>query len=966
MPPREWTQAEIALVQEVAEQLEAAIARAGAGPTTGSTRYRALVEAMDEAVCVFERLPLRPDGLRDYRYITMNPAMQAMFGIPDLSGQSIRDNFPDEVEDWYDDYDRVLETGEAIRFERGSIPQGMVLEMFVARIEDGSGRSLMAVIRDITWRRIDDNTLREREARQELLLRFSDRLRTLAAGPDVMRAACALLGEALGVDRVNYAEVEGEDFIIAHEHHREGLASMAGRYPASGPKTAERAALEAGRTVVIADVDAEPGLRPDQREVFRAWGVRAFVSVPLVKEERLVAVLSVIRSRAAPWRLHEVELVGEVAERTWAAVARVRSEKALRESEEKFRSLFETMTQGYCECELVRDESGGVIDCRLLEMNPAFERLTGLSAAQARGRAVTEVLHRAKPWWVKEFAEMVSDRRPRTIEREVPEQGRWYEIRAYHRDGDRFAALFSDTTERKRIDAALQASETRLRALVNATSEVVYRMSPDWQVMWELDGRGFVKDTHEATSDWLFAYIPAEDQPEVTAAIRQAIETKGVFQLEHRVKRPDGTLGWMFSRAIPLLDEAGEIVEWFGAASDVTPRRQAVEALAHTQRLKAVGRLAGAIAHDFNNLLTVIIANIELSEMRERAEEKTQFLDKALKAAQLGERLNQRLLTWAGQAPMQPKEVILNDLVTETGAILDRSIGERFTLSLDLAPDLWPCFIDPANVDSMVLNLVVNARDAMPDGGEIRLSTANVPAAEVPVQPGAAAAPGDHVCLCISDDGFGMSEEVRRRAFEAFFSTKEQGTGVGLGLFSVKTVVQQSGGFLEFDSAPGRGTTFRLYFPRTSGARDVTPLTEADTRQPPAPLTHPLILVVEDQKAVRDATRERLQSLGYSVVEAADAEEALGILRWQRDIRVVFSDVVMPGEMSGRDLAKRVLHDFPGVEVLLTAGYIAETSPKGVDDPTANVPVLIKPYRLHDLAAALRSLLAAHHTGTGG
>ncbi|WP_353476441.1 PAS domain-containing protein (plasmid) [Salipiger sp. H15] len=827
--PRDWSHAETAMLKEVADRIWSAVehARAEASLSAGQTRYRTLVDAMDEAVCVFERLPLRPDGLRDYRYITMNPAMQAMFGIPDLSGQSIRDNFPDEVEDWYDDYDHVLDTGKAVRFERGSVPQGMVLEMFVARIEDGSGRNLMAVIRDVTRRKRDEDALRESEARKEFLLRCYDRLRPLGDPTAVMSAGCELLTQELGADLVTYAEVDGEDYVVSREFRRAGPVCASGALPIPDLHGQSRAALEAGRTVVIGG-DAGCGAEPGDA----ACDALASVAVPMVKDDRLVAVLGVARAREFPWTPHEVSLIEEVAERTWSAVVRARSVKVMRESEE------------------------------------------------------------------------------------------------------------------------------RLRALVTATSEVVYRMSPDWRIMWQLDGRGIVHDTSEPTTDWLATYVPPEDRAEVMEAIRRAIESKSAFQLEHRVLRPDGTLGWTFSRAIPLLDEGGGIVEWFGAASDTTAHRQAVEALAHSQRLEAAGRLAGAIAHDFNNLLTVIIGNIELSEIRTSAEERIEYLDKALKAAQLGERLNQRLVTWAGQVPMRPEEDSMNNLVRETAGFLDRSIGERFTLVLDLAEDLWPCFVDPAHVDSLILNLVVNARDAMPDGGEIRLATSNAPAAAIAALGIAQAKPGDYVCLSVSDEGTGMTEEVRRQALEPFFSTKRHGTGVGLGLFSVNSMMHQSGGFLDFDSAPGRGTTFRLYFPRSGIRRDAGAPGHAILPKRRASDTEPLILVVEDQKAVRDATRGRVQALGYRVLEAVDAEEALAILRTHEDIRLVFSDVVMPGELSGRDLARRILSDFPGIEVLLTTGYSSETSPASAEDPSAGVPVLTKPYRLQDLAQALGSLLA--------
>lgn len=287
-----------------------------------------------------------------------------------------------------------------------------------------------------------------------------------------------------------------------------------------------------------------------------------------------------------------------------------------------------------------------------------------------------------------------------------------------------------------RAEAALADSEARFRALVNATSYVVYRMSPDWKEMRELDGRGFIRDMTRPSTTWLDTYIDPADQPQVLEAISRAILAKGMFELEHRVKRPDGSLGWTLSRAVPLMDAHGRIVEWFGAATDVTGRRRVQEELAQ-----------GIVGDGATR----------------------QLLEQAEKTAELGANFNRRLLFLTGKHQHQPQPVDLNARIADTAELLKHALGEQCVLFTKLAPVLWTANVDPVELDSAILNLALNARDSMPHGGEIVFTTGNVTldAAQAAALPGAS--PGDYICLGVSDNGAGMAEDVLKRATEAFF-----------------------------------------------------------------------------------------------------------------------------------------------------------------------------------------------------
>jgi signal transduction histidine kinase/ActR/RegA family two-component response regulator len=469
-----------------------------------------------------------------------------------------------------------------------------------------------------------------------------------------------------------------------------------------------------------------------------------------------------------------------------------------------------------------------------------------------------------------------------------------------------------------------------------------------------MDGRGILTDAPEPTADWLQTYISPHDQETVMAAVRRAVETKSVFESEHRVTRADGSSGWVAARAVPILDANGQVVEWFGTAKDVTEYRQALDALSHTQRLEVVGRLAGAIAHDFNNQLMVLVSNIELAQLSTRDKTAQRYMASAIRASEVAQGLVRRLAAWSRTREVRARSLNLNEVVEDLSEVLNGLLEERVTLKRKLGAELWMVGADPADLDGALLNLVLNARDALPDGGQITLETSNE-TVRAGTDASVRQAAGDYVCLSITDTGTGMSEDVRRQVFTPFFTTKEQGTG--LGLFSVRSMVEEAGGFLQLESAPGIGTTVRLYLPRdgqgqTIDRREPSPQ-EATTLPDPART----VLLVEDQEAVRRSAKNLLAAIGYRVIEAKEASEALALLGARDDIELVFSDISMPGSLSGLDLARKIRAHWPGVGVLLTTGFNSEIDPGSGTHRETGVAVLPKPYRLNALRQALEQAM---------
>lgn len=441
------------------------------------------------------------------------------------------------------------------------------------------------------------------------------------------------------------------------------------------------------------------------------------------------------------------------------------------------------------------------------------------------------------------------------------------------------------------------------------------------------------------------------------------------FALTASVRMPNGLPG---SNTVDFLRNTGEIfpgvaatVEIVRSASaqtsvltvvrDVSLEVAQDRALRQIQRMEALGQLTGGIAHDFNNLLTIITGNLELLEFDLEGDEPRDLLKRAQDAANMGAGLTDRLLTFARRRPLDAVLINLNEQLLGMMDLLRRSLGETVSLASSFAPDLWPVRSDVSEIENAVLNLAINARDAMPAGGELLIETGNIDVQYPQLAEEIGLPIGEYVRLSVSDTGQGIEPHLLPRVFEPFFTTKEAGRGTGLGLSVIYGFATQSGGRVTIYSEPGRGTTVNLYLPRAEG-ETVSPR-QAKSRPVQAVTTDKVILVVEDQEPVREVTVKRLTRLGYKVHEAGNAVIAIEWLKSGAPVDLIFSDVVMPAGMSGFDLAEWVYANRPGVPVLLTSGF-SETMAQGLDeDRFRKLPILRKPYSGDDLANAIRAIL---------
>lgn len=409
----------------------------------------------------------------------------------------------------------------------------------------------------------------------------------------------------------------------------------------------------------------------------------------------------------------------------------------------------------------------------------------------------------------------------------------------------------------------------------------------------------------------------------------------------------------VFDRAHFIRDEVGKALRMVGSFHDVTVEHEAEARRRQSQKLEAMGQLTGGVAHDFNNLLTVILGNAEQLTRSVTDPEQRQMAEMTVAAAERAATLTSRLLAFARKQPLEPRLVNVNELVRSVDGMLRHTLTADIQIEFIRADDLWQIEIDANQLEVALLNLVINARDAMPTGGKLIIETANMDIDDGCAGMWGEVAAGKYVRLVVRDTGTGMPPEVIERAFEPFFTTKKEGLGSGLGLSMVYGFVKQSGGHIRIHSDPGKGTAFHLYFPRSiakaqAGDVPVMPETMVGGSE------H--ILVVEDDIHVRRFLVRQLRLLGYHIIEAADGDEAYEILQSLPQIDLLFTDVVMPGDMNGRQLADAARVLMPDLKVLFTSGYTEDAIVhNGRLD--AGVDLLSKPYRRQEMAAKVRKVL---------
>jgi PAS domain S-box-containing protein len=506
---------------------------------------------------------------------------------------------------------------------------------------------------------------------------------------------------------------------------------------------------------------------------------------------------------------------------------------------------------------------------------------------------------------------------------------------------------------------ALHSSEQQFQQLVAGVTDCAIYM---------LDRNGFVTSwnpgaerikgytPNEIIGQHFGIFYTEEDRAAgVPARVLQTAAREGKYEAEAWRLRKDGTQFWASVLVDAIRDKNGAVIAFAKITRDMTERRAIQEQLNQSQKMEAIGQLTGGVAHDFNNLLTVILGNLETlwrlvgsNDARVR-----RALDQATRGAQRAATLTSQLLAFSRRQPLNPKPTDVNRLVASMSDLIRRTLQENIAIETVLAAGLWRVEVDPHQLENALLNLAVNARDAMPNGGKLTIETANAHLDEGYASSYAEISPGQYALICVSDTGTGMTKEVMARAFDPFFTTKPFGQGTGLGLSQVFGFVKQSGGHIKLYSETGEGTTVKIYLPR-SVTGVVPPKSEPVLAEPRGDSSE-TILVVEDDDDVRIYSTENLRELGFTVLEAADGHAALRILEHHPEVSMLFTDVGLPG-LNGRELVDRARQRRPGLKVLFTTGY-ARNAIVHQGRLDAGVELLTKPFTRAQLSTRIRQVL---------
>ena len=650
-------------------------------------------------------------------------------------------------------------------------------------------------------------------------------------------------------------------------------------------------------------------------------------------------------------------------------------------SEARWRGLFEQMNEGFFVGEAIRDDAGRMVDFRFAELNPAFEKQSGIAAAMAAGRPARDVVPGIRDDLIATYAEVIATGVPAHFELHVPTlEDRWFEVRARRTGPEHFAVLFLDITARKISEQKVLASETRFRLLAQSMPNHVWTATIDGQLDWFND-RVYAYSNSPAGSlngDGWAVLVHPDDIGAAAAAWAGARERGEPYETEFRLRRFDGAYRWHIARAVPIRNASGKIDQWIGTNTDIEDQKgaearlaalaatleQRVEertaelnktqdALRQSQKMEAIGNLTGGVAHDFNNLLQVISGNLQLLAKdiagNDRAERR---VSNALAGVSRGAKLASQLLAFGRRAALEPKVVNIGRFVSGIDDMLRRALGEGIEIETIVAGGLWNTFIDPAQIENALLNLAINARDAMDGNGKLTIEAGNASLDDTYARAHQIAA-GQYVMLAVTDTGSGMPADVVAQAFEPFFSTKPEGKGTGLGLSMVYGFVKQSGGHVRIYSEVGSGTTIKLYLPRADQREDVLVAHET------APISGgaETILVAEDDAEVRSTVVETLRDLGYRVLTATDAASALTVIESGVAIDMLFTDVVMPGALKSPELARKAKERLPDIAVLFTSGYTENAIVHG-GRLDLGVELLSKPYSRETLARKVRQVMA--------
>ncbi|MDB5592701.1 GAF domain-containing protein [Enterovirga sp.] len=878
--------------------------RALAEQGTGLERARLVAAATNDAIWDW-------DLLQDN--VVWNEVLHSAYGhtlsdATSAGGWWVEHLHPEDRERVHGSIDAAI-AGDAMHWReeyRFSRADGSYAEVFDrgSLIRDPSGRAvrMIGAMLDVTERR-------QAVMRANAFAELSERLRDMEDTALMAYTAAEIMGRALGVGRAGYGTVdpEQETVTIERDWTMPGVPSLAGKlhFRDFGTYIED---LKRGETVVFADAEIDPRTAAGA-DALKSINARSVVNLPVTEHGKFVAIFYLNHGAPRAWPEHELAFVRDVADRTRLAVERRRAELALRSANDRLtfldllgREVAKAVDAAAVMATTTRmaGEYMRVSACAYADMDADEDGFTIRGGWSARGSRSIVGRYRLRDFGTRAVRELGAGRpliiNDHLTELEPEEAG------AFHNIGGS-ATICMPLVKEGRLTALMAVHDRKPR-------------------IWTEDELATIREV----TDRSWAHI---ERVRAQAELRASAETLREFNetLESRVE-----------------ERTRQLME-------------AEEQLRQAQKMEAVGQLTGGIAHDFNNLLTGIVGSLDLMQTRMaqgRTENLERYTKAAMSSANRAAALTHRLLAFARRQPLDPKPVDANVLVTSLEDLLRRTIGELIGLEIVTAGGLWPTLCDPHQLESALLNLAINARDAMPDGGKLTIETCNTHLDRAYAAQNRDVVPGQYICVCVTDTGVGMPPEVIARAFDPFYTTKPIGQGTGLGLSMVYGFARQSEGHARIYSEPGQGTTVKIYLPRHRG----TVLAE----EPPPIRTgaHPpgsgeTVLVVEDEPVVRDLVVEVLHDLGYQALEAIDGPSGLAVLQSGARVDLLVTDVGLPG-LNGRQLADHARLTRPDLRVLFITGY-AENAALASGFLEPGMEMITKPFPVDALASRIRQMI---------
>ena len=652
-----------------------------------------------------------------------------------------------------------------------------------------------------------------------------------------------------------------------------------------------------------------------------------------------------------------------------------------------YKGLFDAIDEGFCIIEFFDGPHGPDSDYIHIEANAAYERHAGIP--NVVGQKLREMVPDEADAWVARYGHVLKTGERIRFQQELVATGRYLELAAVRIEPPsrkQVAVIFQDITARRRAELALAQSEEQFRVFAQAVPNHVWAARPDGALYWFNDRVYEYSGAEPGSLDgnsWA-AIVHPDDAPGAAARWVDALAKGEVYETEFRIRNAGGNYRWFLVRAVPVRAGDGTISSWIGTNTDIESARQqavelsrlnadleqqvqmrtgelmaAEETLRQAQKMEAVGQLTGGLAHDFNNILAGISGSLEVMSTRiaqGRVGEVDRYLNGAMGAAKRAAGLTQRLLAFSRRQTLDPRPVNINTLVNGMLDLVVRSVGPQVEVETAGAAGLWTTYVDPGQLESALLNLCINGRDAMPDGGKLTIETSNRWMDERAARQ-RGLEPGQYVSLCVSDTGTGMAPEVMARAFDPFFTTKPIGQGTGLGLSMVYGFAGQSGGAARIYSEVGKGSMVCIYLPRHAGEAAEEDEALQGVASAPRAEGGETILLVDDEPLVRMLAVEQLEELGYSVIEAEDGPSAMRVLNSQRPVSLLITDVGLPGGMNGRQVADAARVTRPELEVLFITGY-AENAVLNHGHLDPGMHVLTKPFQMDAFARRVKDLIA--------